>query len=64
MAKKFELVETNEKGKLNAYVNGKFRGYVENPKRGSYSLFMAKGSVINFQSKKDLENYLVGKFGK
>ena len=60
--KKFDLKPLDKDNSFSAVVHGKFRGLVEKSGRSNYTLMLGKKNLINFTSKKSLEDWLLAKW--
>jgi hypothetical protein len=60
--KKFDLKPLDKPEMFSAVVNGKFRGLVEKSGRSNYALLLGKKNLVNFTSKKALEDWLLAKW--
>lgn len=61
MAKKFDLSPLDKPGWFSAKISGKWRGLVEKTGR-SHTLYLGKNDIINFKTKKSLEEWLTQKW--
>jgi hypothetical protein len=60
--KNFDLTPLDKPDWFSAVVCGKFRGLVQKSGRSNYALHLGKKNMINFKSKKSLEEWLLVKW--